>query len=237
MHGMLKLALVLVCLSIGCGVAPKAESSSAGQAVRFEEYRPTSSGRLPTVILLHGGDGLWVNGSRYRASARTLADQGFDVFLVHYFERTGTYMAFTLDAIKPHYLDWMGAVRDAITVVSEQRGVESNRIALVGNSLGAALALTVASQDNRVAAVVDVSGMLPDPVIPMVRRMPPTLILHGASDSIVPVQEARKLEQFLRQRGTHYEACIYQGQGHELKGQAQSDSLRRAAIFLRKNLS
>jgi carboxymethylenebutenolidase len=234
---MLKLALVFACLSIGCGVLPKTELSSAGHTVPFEEYRPKPSVRLPAVILLHGADGLWVNGGRYRESARMLADQGFDVFLVHYFERTGTYMALTLDVIKPHYLAWMGAVSDAITEVSQQRGVEPNRIALVGNSLGAALALTVASQDNRIAAVVDVSGLLPDPVIPLVRRMPPTLILHGASDSIVPVQEARKLEQFLRRRGTHYEACIYQGQGHELRGQAQSDSLRRAAVFLRKALS
>jgi dipeptidyl aminopeptidase/acylaminoacyl peptidase len=234
---MSKLAWVLVCLSVGCGVAPKTEFLSSGHTVRFEEYRPAASGRLPGVILLHGADGLWVNGSRYRESARMLADQGFDVFLVHYFERTGTYMAFTLDAIKPHYLDWMGTVRDAITEVSRYRGVDRERIALVGNSLGAALALTVASQDNRVDAVVDVSGLLPDPVIPMVRRMPPTLILHGASDSIVPVEEAHKLEQFLRRRGTHYEECIYQGQGHELKGQARSDSLRRAARFLRKNLS
>jgi dienelactone hydrolase len=236
---MVKFVLASVCLSIGfgCGVAPKAEFLSSGHAVRFEEYRPKSSGRLPAVIFLHGADGLWVNGGRYRESARMLADQGFDVFLVHYFERTGTYMALTLNVIKPNYLAWMDTVRDAITAACQQRGVERNRVALVGNSLGAALALTVASQDNRVAAVVDVSGLLPDPVIPMVRRMPPTLILHGASDSIVPVQEARKLEQFLRQRGTHYEACIYQGQGHELKGQAQSDSLRRAAMFLRKNLS
>jgi dienelactone hydrolase len=234
---MSRVVLVLVCLSAGCGVAPKAEFLSAGHTVRFEEYRPTASGRLPGVILLHGGDGLWINGSRYRESARMLADKGFDVFLVHYFERTGTYMAFTLETIKPNYLAWMSTVADAITEVSRYRGVERDRIALVGNSLGAALALTVASQDNRVDAVVDVSGLLPDPVIPMVRRMPPTLILHGASDSIVPVQEAHKLEQFLRRRGTRYEECIYQGQGHELKGQARSDSLRRTASFLRKNLS
>jgi predicted esterase len=120
--------------------------------------------------------------------------------------------------------------------VSERRGVDGSRIALVGNSLGAAPALTVASQDSRVA-VVDVSGMLPEPVIPFERHMPPPLILYGDSDSIVPVREARKLEQLLRKRGTRYEACIYQCQGHALTGQARSDSLRRAARFLRKSLS
>jgi carboxymethylenebutenolidase len=229
--------LSVVFLSVSCGVAPRSQFLSAGHTIRFEEYRSASSRRLPAVILLHGGDGLWLNGARYRESARMLANQGFDVFLVHYFERTGTHMAFTLDTIKPNYLSWMGAVRDAITEVSERRGVDGSRIALVGNSLGAALALTVASQDNRVAAVVDVSGMLPEPVLPFVRRMPPTLILHGDSDSIVPVQEARKLERLLRKRGTRYETCIYQGQGHVLTGQAQSDSLRRAARFLRRSLS
>jgi carboxymethylenebutenolidase len=189
------------------------------------------------VILLHGGDGLWINGGRYRESARMLADQGFDVFLVHYFDRTGTYMALSLDVIKPNFQAWISAVRDAITEISGRRGVDRRRVAVVGNSLGAALALTVASQDNRVAAVVDVSGLLPEPVIPLMRRMPPTLILHGESDSIVPVQEAHKLEQFLRKRGTRYEACIYQGQGHVLSGQARLDSVQRAARFLWKSLS
>jgi len=127
--------------------------------------------------------------------------------------------------------------RDAISDVAERPGVDRSRIALAGNSLGAAIALTVASQDNRVAAVVDVSGFLPEPMIPLVRRMPPTLILHGEADSIVPVQEAHKLEEFLRKRGTRREACIYQSQGHVLTGQARSDSLRRAARFLRRSLT
>lgn len=235
MRKLISITVILI-LSVGCGVPPKSEFVSAGHTIRFEEYRSPNSGRLPAVILLHGADGLWINGGRYRESARMLADQGFDVFLVHYFDRTGTYMALSLDIIKPRYLAWLSAVRDAITEISGRRGVDRGRIAVVGSSLGAALALTVASQDNRVAAVVDVSGLLPEPVIPSVRRMPPTLILHGESDSIVPVQEAHKLEQFLRKRGTHYEACIYRGQGHVLTGQARLDSVRRAGNFLRRSL-
>jgi dienelactone hydrolase len=229
---------LLLWLSLcGCSTAPQTEFLSAGHKIKLEEFRPNSSGRVPTVILLHGADGLWLNGDRYRETARQLAGKGFAVYLVHYFERTGTHMALSLDTIQRNYRAWMSTVHDAITQIAGQRNVDPSRIAVVGNSLGGALALTVASQDNRVAAVVDVSGLLPEPAIPFVRRMPPTLILHGAVDSIVPVQEALKLQKFLRSRGTHFETCIYQGQGHVLNGAARSDSLQRVARFLRKSLS
>ncbi|WP_336492611.1 alpha/beta hydrolase family protein [Methylobacterium nigriterrae] len=63
--------------------------------------------------------------------------------------------------------------------------------------------------------------------------MPPTLILHGASDPIVPVSQAHAIEHLLRQQGTRYEIRIYPGQGHGFTGAAQFDSATRVAGFLR----
>ncbi len=107
---------------------------------------------------------------------------------------------------------------------------------MLGTSLGASLALTVASQDARVGAVAEVSGLLPDPAVAFIKRMPPTLILHGTADPIVPVAEAYKLERLLAARGTEYEAKIYPGQGHIFSPAIAHESVERTARFFDKAL-
>nr|WP_280137418.1 prolyl oligopeptidase family serine peptidase [Methylobacterium sp. Leaf87] len=63
-------------------------------------------------------------------------------------------------------------------------------------------------------------------------QLPPTLILHGASDRIAPVSHADTIERLLREQSTPYEIKIYEGQGHGLTDAAQFDAAARAAPFL-----
>ena len=163
-----------------------------------------------------------------------MAGQGFAVFVVHYFERTGTDWA---DHATTHrnFTDWMRTIGDAITFISQQVAVDADRIGLLGFSLGAYLALAVASVEPRVKAVVDFFGGMPEELHGF-RQMPPVLILHGEEDRVVPVTEATRLQQLLERAGTHCEMKLYPGAGHGFSGLQLLDAGQRTIQFLKRNL-
>jgi len=81
---------------------------------------------------------------------------------------------------------WTREIASAIDALSQNPEVERDRIALIGHSLGAFLALAVgASEGGRVAAVIEYYGALTNTAPPMVANMPPTLILHGSADRTI----------------------------------------------------
>ena len=163
-----------------------------------------------------------------------MAGQGYSVFLLHFFDRTGTVRA-DYETTQRYFPDWMRTVGDAITFAAQNPSVDADRIGLLGFSLGSFLALAVASVDPRVKAVVDFFGGLPEE-LHGTPRMPPVLILHGEDDRVVPVSEAVKLQQLLERTGTPYEMKLYPGAGHVFNGMQFMDAGRRAIQFLNKHL-
>jgi dipeptidyl aminopeptidase/acylaminoacyl peptidase len=69
------------------------------------------------------------------------------------------------------------------------------------------------------------------------RRLCPTLILHGDSDSTVPVEEAYHLQSVLEKRHIAYEMQIYSGAGHGFSGETWRDAGLRTLSFLQKYLA
>jgi carboxymethylenebutenolidase len=199
--------------------------------VRLEVFRPWGDGTFPAVGLLHGADGMRKRGGDYRAAARELARAGFLVGLPHYLERTGSPSgAWPLDPFK--FLAWLGAVGEAAGHLAAHPHASAHRVGLVGFSLGAYLGLAVASHNRRVAAVVDCCGGFPQLFDHAAGTLPPTLILHGLADAVVPASEAFRLEGLLKAHGRRYEIHTYPNEGHALSPAATADALRRAARFL-----
>src|SRR5437588_12829387 len=58
---------------------------SDGKAITVEQFLPAGNGRYPTLLMLHGAGGL-EHGDEYRKAARLIAERGYAVFLVHYFD-------------------------------------------------------------------------------------------------------------------------------------------------------
>jgi carboxymethylenebutenolidase len=160
---------------------------------------------------------------------------GVHVFVVHYFERTG-HSWVPPAAIKDHFVDWLETLRDAVTYMTKQPGVDAKRIGLLGFSLGGYLSVALATQDSPIAAVAELFGGLPDHFTAEVANMPPVLILHGGQDKVVPPAEAGKLEALLKQHRIPYDIKIYPDQGHHLSGLAQLDAMRRVVQFFRRYL-
>lgn len=216
-----------------------------GHKVRIESSLPAGerSQKIPALVLLHGAGGhaeFWQSHL-----AVPLAEAGVALFVPHYFDRTGTVRA-DLQAINDgiHVPLWLDSVRAAVTAVAHEPGMDANRIALLGISLGAFLGLAFAAQQtrdpglgSRVRCIVELSGGLVDPYRSQAGvSFPPTLILHGEADPIVPVSFAHDLERRLTELGVVHEQLLLPGEGHWFSVAAQLKLLLTVSGFLSRHL-
>jgi carboxymethylenebutenolidase len=211
-----------------------ASFDSGGQAISYDAYVPDTAQRFPMIVGLHGSGGGHASMAR---PATLLAEQGFAVYVPHYFERTGTKGVADKQTAIRHFPLWGKTVWDSITHLQHQPQVDPQNVALVGFSLGAYLALSVAAVDQRVKAVVDFFGGFPKEMKLFMRRLCPTLILHGEADATVPVAEAYHLKELLEKQAIPYEMQIYPGVGHGFTGEIWQDAGRRSLVFLQKYLT
>ncbi len=206
---------------------------SGGKPIRLDAYIPATNGNpLPAVVALHGAGG---DVQGMDQSAILLAEQGFAVYVLHYFDRTETQSADKATILR-NFPIWMKTLWDAVSFVEKQPAVDCERIALFGFSLGAYLSLANASIDNRVQAVVEFFGGLPREMKLFMRRLCPVLILHGETDSTIPVSEAYNLQRLLQEKGIPYEIKIYPGTGHGFDSDVWRDAGPRALEFLQRYL-
>lgn len=193
-------------------LVPATQAGQAGQA-----------GQTPGVVLLHGWSG---NAETLLPLARPLHLAGFTVLLFdarcHGRSDEDSFASLPRFAEDlEHALDWL----------RQQPGVDGERLALVGHSVGAGAALLVASRRDDISAVASIAAFshparmmrrllaskhvpyLPfgwmllgyvqhvighrfDDIAPVntIRKLRcPTLLVHGAEDPTVPVDEARAI--------------------------------------------
>jgi dipeptidyl aminopeptidase/acylaminoacyl peptidase len=207
---------------------------SGGRSIRLDAYLPdNASAPLPAVVALYGAGGNVSGMERY---AGVLAAQGFAVYLLHYFDRTGTEFA-DRQIIFRNFPWWMKTLWDAISFVEKQPQVDAGRIALLGFSLGAYLSLATSAIDPRVKLVVEFFGGMPKEMKLFMRRLCPVLILHGEDDATVPVEEAYNLQKLLEKKNIPYEIKIYPKVGHGFETETWKDAGQRSLQFLQKHLT
>ena len=77
---------------------------SGGKPIRLDAFVPSNNGqRFPAVISLYGSGGGFAGMTE---PASLLASQGFAVYILHYFDRTGTSFA-DKDTIFRHFAIWV----------------------------------------------------------------------------------------------------------------------------------
>jgi dienelactone hydrolase len=215
-------------------IRSQASFNSGGKAIGMDCFLPRGNGqRFPAVIGLHGSGG---GHSSMAEPASLLAAQGFAVYVLHYFDRTGT-EEIDRTVIFRHFPVWMKTLWDSVSFVARQPQVDADRIALLGFSLGAYLSLSGAAIDPRIRAVVDFFGGLPKEMKVFMKRLCPVLILHGEADRTVPVEEAYHLQRVLEKKGIAYEIQIYPRAGHGFTGEIWRDAGLRTLGFLKKHLA
>lgn len=208
---------------------------SAGKDVRLEVYLPAGVQSAPALLLLHGASGLYKIDTYIPQLAGVLAEQGFATVLVRYFDATRTVYADDATIWK-EFETWLATIGDAVTEVGQLPEVDGERIGMVGYSLGAYLALALASRDRRVKAVVEFAGGMDATFAKGVQHLPPTLLVHGEADRRVPFDRATELQAVLARLGTQHETRFYPGEGHFFSPAAGLDALEAAVVFLQRHL-
>jgi carboxymethylenebutenolidase len=199
---------------------------------------PPSAGPHPGVILLTGSSG-WKTA--YAEIAKSLAGSGFVALALDYLAETGREPS--REEQLRHWPTWEATVRNAVGYLQASQQVSGWLVGLVGYSLGAYLAVSVASDLPGVRAVVEFFGggdRGPRSLDDQVRDLPPLLILHGDADSVVPVSSAQRLRDAVIAQGGHVEMHIYPGVEYAFNApwspmysEAEaSDSFKRTIDFL-----
>ena len=214
-------------------VASRSTFISGVQTIVYDAFLPAGEGRFPTIVSLYGSGG---DHAGMAEPATIFAENGFAVYVVHYFDRTEHVEVSDKATILRHFPAWGKTVWDAISHLEQQSEVDPKRIGLLGFSLGAYLALSVAAVDARVQAVVEFYGGLPKEMKFFMRRLCPTLILHGDADATIPVQEAYDLRDLLEKKQIPYEVKIYPGIGHGFPEAIWQDARERTLNFFQKYL-
>lgn len=205
-----------------------------GTNIAVERFDPAGGCRQPALIILHGSDGPHKYAAKYRQAAAMAARRGYVVFMVQYFDATGTCPddPTIMNMNAPRFKTWVSTVRAAVSYAAAQDNVDPLRIGLIGFSVGSYVALSAASADSRIGAVVDFFGGMPAAYARKASIMPPVIILHGQCDDMVSVREAHKLDRQLKKLGRPHELVIYPGQGHIFDKAASKDAAERTFVFL-----
>src|SRR5262249_45852875 len=163
-----------------------ANFKTGAKKITVDRFEPAGSGPYPAVILLHDSAGLATTPRLiFRECCQMLANEGYVVLLVHYFNSTGHKKVEKEDVTKQVFQTWMATVRGALEHARELSIVDAKRIGLIGFSVGGHLALSVAMRKElNITCVAELFGSLPDPLWKDLKYLPPTLIVHGAKDSI-----------------------------------------------------
>ena len=227
------LAVLVALPAAAQAIKSKASFAYNGKSVRVEMFRPSGQGPFPTVLVLHGASGVGQGAYVYPA-ARALAEAGVAAAVVHYYDglkqkrrRDSPRIFQTRERIILAAVDYLAGRKD----------VRPDRMGVYGMSLGGFHALALAVQDKRIRSVVSLAGAL-SRHIPAKRlaRMPPTLLLHGRRDRVVPFSRAVETARALKRYAGAGELKVYPKEGHVMSEAARRDALAVAVNFLVEGL-
>jgi len=188
---------------------------SGGNPVQEYHCAPAGAGPHPAVILLHGLSLPGGGNQTFEKMCTDLAALGYFAEFIEFYSQTGEESR-TAPAFEDHdYSIWLAEVSSGLDSLDNNPGVDPKRVAMMGFSLGAFLSLTTGAKNpGRLAAIVEYYGALPLPFHSALPNLPPTLIIHGERDKLVPVARAYALDLMMTRAGLAHEIHIYPDAQH-----------------------
>lgn len=202
-------------------------------SLKFDVYRQNKDARergKPAVVLVHGG------GFSGGDKAYTPAQGNFYPDLATVFASHG-YVAFSLNyrlwpacSVDSFHIVLENAVSDVSTAVEwikrkyDGYGIDTTKIIICGDSAGGGIVVNTSYSHSRVyAGCVDMWGGLrpygtqnPPSVnrCPVNSQTPPTCIIHGTGDTVVPLSVSEDLSAALASAGVYHELHLLEGEQH-----------------------
>jgi dienelactone hydrolase len=208
---------------------------SGGTIIHVEVASTSGVGTHPTVLLLYGENGeVGLFPWNYPSIAVQFASQGYNCFIVHYLDKS-----LPLPSVSV-FTEFLQVINDATTWAQSQPGVNPSELAIWGDSLGAALGISESSRDPRIKAMAALSGAeatwYETAVGNAITHMPPTIIIHGALDTVSPVANAYALQTLVQSLGLPCVIDIYPNEGHVFNMPDSQESLQQATAFFQANI-
>lgn len=211
-------------------------AQAGGRDLRLDLFRPEQQARA-MILMVHGGG--WRRGSREGIAAygHVFARLGFLTVAAEY--------RLLDEAPWPAQLEDVKAAVSWAAANTDELGVPAGRIALLGFSAGGHLALLAADDLKQdVAAVIalfppvelvtgtpgagqtaasklleeeasEAAARLASPLHRAGPNFPPTFLIHGAEDWVVPHATSQRMFEALSAAGVKVELHIYAGHTHE----------------------
>lgn len=221
-------ALITFLLLAGCAAGPQVTDLAQGQSgwvvypssaekisLRGDLQFPAGgSGKLPAVVIAHASGGLDGRSERW---ARFFREHGIATFKIDYFGPRGISAN---SAVQPVPTD---DTFDALHLLASHPRIDATRIAVIGFSRGAHLAINSASpgytgSELRFAAHV---GLYPSCGVTHIGKgdaAAPILIMVGSEDDLSPVVQCETLQQDGTAKGRSVTLKIYEGAQHGWDG-------------------
>ena len=244
--------------------------SDAAQAM--DVYLPAgrTSTNTKVIVFIHGGS--WSGGDKadFDVNINAIRPQLTDYAIFNI-----NYRLANIQNQHPAQMEDVQSALDFISAKAAEYKVNANKIALIGASAGAHLALLHAYKNSRngsIKAVVDLFGptnlttLYTNHPVPAVSQpvlvnflgttpsanpskyadaspvnfvsaqSPPTLILHGDADFIVPISQSSTLRVALLGVGAKVEMHSYINEGHGWFGNTLTDTYNRTIAFVKANV-
>ncbi|HZP63487.1 MAG TPA: dienelactone hydrolase family protein [Terriglobales bacterium] len=186
---------------------------SGDETVRAIVYSPEVKGKTPGIIVIHEWWGLndWV-----KEEASKLADQGYVTLAIDLYRgKLATTPEEAHEIMRGVPED--RAKRDlhaAFEFLESQSNVNKDRIGAIGWCMGGGYSLDVALQEPTLKADVINYGHLATDPASIEKIHAAVLGLFGGQDRGIPVDDVRKFEQLMKDKGKTIDVVIYSDAGH-----------------------
>jgi dienelactone hydrolase len=179
-------------------------------------------GKVPAVIILHGASG--VNDYFFEV-ADMLNQMGIAAFVVDSFETRG--IGFGVNILRKLFHSYSTRISDAyaaLELLSTHPKIDKRKIAVMGYSHGAKVALFVASEKIRWSFIADdlrfaASIAYYPGCFPQFKNIDftdaPILMLLAEKDNICPVEACLDYAQRIKESGADVKAIVYKGAHHQ----------------------
>jgi dienelactone hydrolase len=193
----------------------RGEFQSNGKPIEEFHCVPSGAGPFPAVVFLHGSGPREMGVRSFKSYCDKLAEHGYYTEFIEYYSQTGAVSPLEVKKMATDFPTWLDEIEDGIDALKKNKSVDSKHLGLMGISLGSFLSLAYgATFPDQIDAIVEYYGGLPPTSAGGAAMMPPTLILHGDADKIVPVSQAKDLDALLTKFDRPHEIHIYPGANH-----------------------